>query len=238
MWSGIFSVYVLHAWASGTMLDASNAKEVLVPKQGDKSDRPSQFEIHPIKEKCITMSFKARTDLIQQNNNQRMTMKPEMTFELYPEVTFDRHHVHPSAKPCAERRSFSIPLEFVFGAKRASIAFDVFGEARIGGQWNGGGCWELLLPWIGFTQFLMFKEKRLDGYRQTYMPDFPGFRVRSSMSRSLQVVDKLELDNTRKLRGFFCIEARKDKAVTGTQAKSRSKGKFVSVERKQGHCHQ
>ena len=58
------------------------------------------------------------------------------------------------------------------------------------------------------------------------------------MSRSLQVVDKLELDNTRKLRGFFYIEARKDKAVTGTQAKSRSKGKSVSVERKQGHCHQ
>ena len=54
----------------------------------NKSRHPSQLEIFPIKERYVTIIFKEkRTDVVQQNNSQRMTLRPEVILGVFLGVT-------------------------------------------------------------------------------------------------------------------------------------------------------
>ena len=73
-----------------------------------KSEHPCTVGVHPIKKKSTTMIFKEkRTDLIQQNNSQRMTTKPETISGVFLGIIIYRHHVQPRVKFMCQKKAHS-----------------------------------------------------------------------------------------------------------------------------------
>ena len=113
-----------------------------------KVEHLSPLGFHSIMEKRIEMICKEmRTDLIQQNNSQQMTLKPEVMLGVLLEIT----HSQPRVEICAERRV--IPnctniFEFVRGT---NAALDVSLECCRDNHWNVDGGRGLSVLWTHST---------------------------------------------------------------------------------------
>ena len=78
------------------------------------TEPPSILGAHPIKEKSTTVFFmEKRTELIQQNNNNGMSLRLEKTFGAYLEILFYCHHVQPRVKlNMPQQRPCPVPLTY------------------------------------------------------------------------------------------------------------------------------
>ena len=63
-----------------------------------------------------------------------------------------------------KEETFATPLEHIDVVRRTNTALDVLLECRIDDCWNVDGGQELSEPWDGFTQFTILNEKPPDGY--------------------------------------------------------------------------
>ena len=150
----------IHAWRlnakeSKEMNSYSRAQIVLLSWQEKvmKSEHPSTFRVHPMKEKSSTMIFmEKRTDQIQHNNCQRMTFW-SWRWPLSGKL-FYRHHVQPRVKLYVPQEgTFPIPLKNIDVVHQTHTILHVLLESRKDHYRNIDGDPMLPRPWTGFTQF-------------------------------------------------------------------------------------
>ena len=189
---GLFLGYALYAgriWKGDVLIadleeletmDASeiyskrlNAKEVILPKQGEF--------IFPIADGLRTSTL-VRPRPIQGESNidflgesEGSLPQPHDSFPDAGEAINDfwsmsgsfiyRHHVEPRVKRHSPREeSFPIPLKYIDVSRTTHTKLDVKQEKRIDDYWNIDGSRDLSDPWTGFTQFTLLEEKPPDGY--------------------------------------------------------------------------
>ena len=209
-----------------------NAKDVLAPEEGDKSkipvrrwkswqemikksERPSQLGFHSATGKSIEMICREmRTDLFQQDNSQRMTLKQETMFGVL--LFWVSHVLNQEMKYVPKERSFPTPLKYFEFFSRTSTTLDVLLECRMDDYWNVDGDRELLVPGTAFTQFTILEEvprdgctwsgKRLTKVQATLRPDYHWQKVWSSMSKTLNT--KMERTALLKSRSSTMLEKR------------------------------
>ena len=119
--------------------------------------------------------------------------------------------------------SFPIPLRYIDVTRTTKTSLDVWLEKNIEDHWNVHGERELFDAWTGFTRFILFNERPLDGYtcsggrltrkQTTSRPDnvWPGMwkhvsDAAKSKAQQKWAVEKPKPDNARRLRGIFLIE--------------------------------
>ena len=136
----------------------------------------------------------------------------------------NRHHVEPRVKLYSPGEvSFLIPLKYIDVIRTTRTNLDVKQEKRIDDYWNIDGSRDLSDPWTGFTQFTLLKEELPDGYmwsggrstrkQLTSRPDHLWPELWMSMGKHAKLkekqkwsVEKIHLDNARKLRGIYFID--------------------------------
>ena len=109
---------------------------------------------------------------------------------------------------------------------------DVKQEKRIDDYWNIDGSRDLSDPWTGFTRFIQLKGKppegfmrsggRLTGKQRTSRPDHQWTELWEKIGRNAKLkekqkwsIEKIHLDNVRKLRGVYFIDP-EDKELNET----------------------
>ena len=148
---------------------------------------------------------------------------------LNPESSFSRR----------EEESFPIPLKYIDVSRTTHTNLDVKQEKRVDDFWNIDGSRDLSDPWTGFTQFTLLDEKAPDGYtwsggrltrkQLTSRPDHLWPELWKSMGKNAKLkekqkssIEKLHLDNARKLRGIYIIDP-EDKEFKETIKNARKK---------------
>ena len=124
---------------------------------------------------------------------------------------------------CGEKKSFPIPLKYIDVTRTTHTNLDVKQEKRIDDYWNIDGSRNLSDPWTGVTQFTLLEEKPPDGFlwsgerltrkQLTSRPDHLWPELWKSMGKHAKLkekqkwsVEKLNLENARKLRGRYFID--------------------------------
>ena len=151
-----------------------------------------------------------------------------------------RHHVEPRVKLYSPREeSFPIPLKYIDVSRTTNTNLDVMQERRIDDYWNIDGSRDLSDSWTGFTQFTLLEEKPPDGYmwsgerltkrQATSRPDHLWPELWTKLGRNAKLrekqkwsIEKLKLDNARKLRGIYFIDP-EDKEFKETIRNARKK---------------
>ena len=163
-----------------------------------------------------------RTDLIKQENNQRITMKPEMIFGVFLGVTFIAiTFKQRSNSVCHKKKLFPKPPKYIDVVKRTNTTLHVSLESCIDDYSKVDGDWELSGSWEGFSQFTRLNEKPPNGYtwsgRRLTKIQAPSqarlFWCQNSSQTcqkaieirkdGLGAIEKPKLDNARGLRGIF-----------------------------------
>ena len=142
------------------------------------------------------------------------------------------HHVEPRVKLFSPREeSFPIPLKYIDVSRTTHTILDVKQEKRIDDYWNIDGSRDLSDYWTGFTQFLLLEEKppwgymwfgrRLSRKQLTSRPDHFWPELWDKMGKGAKLkeqqkwsIEKLHLDNARKLRGIYFIDLEDKKMET------------------------
>ena len=100
-----------------------------------------------MREKNTTVYFMERqTDLTQHNNNNRMTLKPEMIFGTCLGIYPSSSRLTRSKFCVPTESSFRTPLKCIGVVRRTNTTLDVLLESRIDYHWNVDGDRELSGP--------------------------------------------------------------------------------------------
>ena len=160
-----------------------NAKEVILPKQGEFIFPIADGRIKtPGGDQELRTSTLVQPRPIQGESNVDFLGKPvgslPPSHDSFPDAaeaindfwsmlgnfTY-RHHVEPRVKLFSPREeSFPIPLKFMDVSRTTHTNLDVKQEKRIDDYWNIDGSKDLSDPWTGFTQFTLLEEKPPEGF--------------------------------------------------------------------------
>ena len=160
-----------------------NAKEVILPKQGESIFPIADGRIKtPGGDQELRTSTLVRHRPIQGESNidflgesEGSLPQPQDSFPDAGEAINDvwsmsgsfkyRHHVEPRVKLYSPREeSFPIPLKYIDVSRTTHTNLDIKQENRIDDYWNIDGSRDLSDPWTGFTQVTLLEEKAPDGY--------------------------------------------------------------------------
>ena len=160
-----------------------NAKEVILPKQGEFI-----FPIADGRTKTLGGDQELRTSTLIRprpiqgeghvdflGESEGSLPQPHDSLPVAGEAINDfwsmsgsfknRHHVEPRVKLYSPREeSFPILLKYIDVARTTHTNLDVKQEKRIDDYWNIDGSRNLSDPWTGFTQFTLLDEEAPDGY--------------------------------------------------------------------------
>ena len=160
-----------------------NAKEVIIPKQGEFIFPIADGQIKTLGgDQDLRTSTLVRHRPIQGESHldflgesEGSLPPPHDSFPDAGEAINDfwstsgnfiyRHHVEPRVKLYSPREeSFPIPLKYIDVSRTTHTNLDVMQESRIDDYWNIDGSRDLSDPWTGFTQFTLLEETPPEGY--------------------------------------------------------------------------
>ena len=143
-----------------------DAKEVLMPKNGDSRSQMEQSSClkeikfskdpldHPARGGEDNEDLRRESDGSQPSDTLTDTEAQNDFWTVSGNYIY-RHHTEPRVKlHVPNEESFSIPLQYIDVVRRTNTTSDVLLESRIDDCWNVAGGRELSEPWTGCTQFI------------------------------------------------------------------------------------